>query len=139
MCVVFLTLIVLLPYSANNPILKINTKVKTQPKNDYELVSVTMYTIAVAQTDSFPLETASGFIVDSLNPKKHRIIAVSHDLKKKFKWGERVKLKGVGKWSGVYVVRDLMNARWKNKIDILINPDEEAISFKRAKLFKLKI
>ena len=88
-------------------------------KKDYRVVSVTMYTVDPLQTDSSPTETASGFIVDSLNPKKHRIIAISHDLRRILKFGKKVRIEGIGKYNGVYVVRDLMNSRFKNKIDIL--------------------
>jgi 3D (Asp-Asp-Asp) domain-containing protein len=100
-------------------------------------VKVTTYTVSAAETDSDPTITASGFEVDSLNPKKHRIIAVSRDLKKKFKFGQRVKVTGIGKHSGVYVVRDVMNKRWEKKIDILINPDDKPFSFKSAKIYAL--
>ena len=98
-------------------------------------VKVTTYTVNEAETDSEPTITASGFEVDSLNPKKHRIIAVSRDLKKKFKFGQKIKVTGIGKHSGVYVVRDVMNKRWKKKIDILINPDDKPFSFKNAKIY----
>jgi 3D (Asp-Asp-Asp) domain-containing protein len=106
-------------------------------KKDYRVVSVTMYTVDPLQTDSSPTETASGFIVDSLNPKKHRIIAISHDLRRILKFGKKVRIEGIGKYNGVYVVRDLMNSRFKNKIDILINPDDKARSFRKAKLYVL--
>ena len=106
-------------------------------KKDYHVVSVTMYTVDPLQTDSSPTETASGFIVDSLNPKKHRIIAISRDLRRILKFGKKVRIEGIGKYNGVYVVRDLMNSRFKNKIDILINPDDKARSFRKAKLYVL--
>ena len=106
-----------------------------KPKLDYHIVKVTMYTTDPKQTDSTPLETASGFILDSLNPKKHRIIAVSHDLKRELKWGQRVKVAGIGKWDGIYVVRDLMNKRFKKRIDILINPGERDYTFSKARLY----
>lgn len=116
---------------------KASEKENKEEKVDYYKVSVTMYTISEAQTDDDPTETASGFRVDSLNPKKHRIIALSHDLKRKIKFGKKVRITGIGKYSGVYVVKDLMNARFKRKVDILINPEDKAISFKRAKLYIL--
>lgn len=102
---------------------------------DHINVKVTTYTVSEAETDEEPTITASGFEVDSLNPKKHRIIAVSQDLKKKFRFGQKVKVTGIGKHSGVYVIRDVMNKRWKKKIDILINPDDKPFSFKRAKIY----
>ena len=110
---------------------------KEKKKKDYCIVSVTMYTVDPLQTDSSPTETASGFIVDSLNPKKHRIIAISHDLRRILKFGKKVRIEGIGKYNGVYTVRDLMNSRFKNKIDILINPDDKARSFRKAKLYVL--
>jgi hypothetical protein len=30
-----------------------------------------------------------------------------------------------------------MHSRWKNKIDILINPEDKAISYNKARLYKL--
>lgn len=104
----------------------------------YTKVSVSMYTIEEKQTDSTPLLTASGFRVDSIKPKKHKIIAVSRDLKKKLGWGEKVRIEGIGKWDGVYRVEDLMHSRWKNKIDILINPEDKAVSFQEARLYEMK-
>lgn len=112
--------------------------VKKEEENNVYHVKATMYTIDPAQTDSTPLVTASGYKLHPSNPKKHRIIAVSRDLKKKFKFGEKVRVEGVGERSGIYTVRDVMNKRWKNKIDILINPDEKAISYNKARLYKIK-
>jgi 3D (Asp-Asp-Asp) domain-containing protein len=103
----------------------------------YHKVKVTMYTIDPAQTDSTPLITASGFKLDSINPKRHRIIAVSRDLKRKYKFGTKVMIEGIGKWSGVYTIRDVMNKRFTKKIDILINPEDRAISFRSAILYPL--
>ena len=88
------------------------------------IVTLTTYTVDLLQTDSTPLITASGFKLDSLNPRKHRVIAISRDLKTRFKFGTRVRITNAGRFNGVYVVRDLMNKRFKRKIDILINPED---------------
>ena len=100
-------------------------------------VTVTTYTIDPKQTDDEPLITASGFKLDSLNPGRHKIIAISRDLKKKFKFGQKVKITGIGKHSGIYVVRDLMNKRWKKKVDILINREDKHTRYYKAKLTKV--
>jgi 3D (Asp-Asp-Asp) domain-containing protein len=100
----------------------------------YDLVTVTTYTNSARETDSTPNITASGRKLDSLNPRKHRIIAISRDLKKKYKFGSKVKVMNAGAYSGVYVVEDVMNKRFKNRIDILINPDDE-----QTKLYNVKI
>ena len=101
------------------------------------IVTVTTYSVNEAETDSTPTITASGFEVSRTNPKKHRVIAVSRDLKKKLRFGDKVRVTGIGKLSGVYIVRDLMNSRWKRKIDILINPNDKQTKFHKAKLFIL--
>jgi len=89
------------------------------------MVTLTTYTVDTSQTDSTPLITASGFKLDSLNPRKHRVIAISRDLRARFKFGSRVRITNAGRFNGVYVVRDLMNKRFKRKIDILINPEDK--------------
>lgn len=129
-------MIAVVPMAVGNRIHKISIE-KEDESNVYH-VKATMYTINPAQTDSTPLVTASGYKLHPSNPKKHRIIAVSRDLKKKFKFGEKVRVEGIGKKSGIYTVRDVMNKRWKNKIDILINPGEKAISYNKARLYKIK-
>jgi len=101
------------------------------------IVTVTTYSVNEAETDSTPTITASGFEVSRTNPKKHRVIAVSRDLKKKLRFGDKVRVTGIGKLSGVYVVRDLMHSRWRKKIDILINPKDKQTKFHKVKLYIL--
>ena len=99
-------------------------------------VIATTYTPSEKETDSTPLITASGFKINPKNPKKHRIIAVSRDLKKKYKFGTRVKISGAGKYSGEYVVRDVMNKRYKKRIDILIGHKDKQTKCKNVKIRK---
>ena len=103
----------------------------------YEYVTVTTYTATTNETDSTPLITASGFKLDSLNPAKHRIIAVSRDLKSKWKFGTKVKIINAGIYNGVYQVLDVMNKRFKNRIDILINADDQHTKLENIKILKL--
>ena len=102
-----------------------------------DIVTVTTYTPSVEETDSTPLITASGFKINPKNPKKQRIIAVSRDLKKKYKFGKKVRITGIGKLSGTYTVRDVMNKRYRKRIDILIGTKEKQTKFKKAKLYKI--
>jgi 3D (Asp-Asp-Asp) domain-containing protein len=106
-------------------------------KLPYDLVTVTTYTISEGQTDSTPLITASGYKLDSINPKKQKVIAISRDLKRKYKFGQKVRVKGAGKLDGIYTVRDLMASRWTKKIDILINPEDMGTKFRRVKLYNV--
>ena len=100
-----------------------------------DIVAVTTYTPSVEETDSTPLITASGFKINPVNPKRQRIIAVSRDLKKKYKFGKKVRITGIGKLSGTYIVRDVMNKRYKKRVDILIGENDKQTSFKKAKLY----
>jgi len=99
-----------------------------------KVVTLTTYSATEEETDDSPTITASGFEIDEDNPKKHRIIAVSRDLKRRLRFGEKVMLSNAGRFNGVWYVRDLMNSRFKNKIDVLINPDD-----KQTKMFGVVI
>jgi len=103
-----------------------------------DIVTVTTYSVTEAETDSTPLITASGFKINPNNPKGHRIIAVSRDLKRKYKFGQKVRIEGAGKYNGIYTIRDLMHHRWKNKIDILINPSDKHTKLRRIKMFRVE-
>jgi len=103
-----------------------------------DIVTVTTYSATEAETDSTPLITASGFKINPNNPKGHRIIAVSRDLKRKYKFGQKVRIEGAGKYNGIYTIRDLMHHRWKNKIDILINPSDKHTKLRRIKMFRVE-
>jgi 3D (Asp-Asp-Asp) domain-containing protein len=103
-----------------------------------DIVTVTTYSITEGETDSTPLITASGFKINANNPKRHRIIAVSRDLKRKYKFGQKVRIEGAGKYNGIYTIRDLMHHRWKNKIDILINPSDKHTKLRRIKMFRVE-
>jgi 3D (Asp-Asp-Asp) domain-containing protein len=104
-----------------------------------DIVTVTTYSITEGETDSTPLLTASGFKINPNNPKKHRIIAISRDLKRKYRFGQRVRITNAGKYNGEYVVRDLMHHRWKNKIDILINPSDKQTKLRKVKMYRVEV
>ena len=102
-----------------------------------KIVSLSTYKADTTETDSTPLVTASGFKLDSLNPKKHRVIAISRDLKELFAFGDQVKLTNAGKFNGIWLIHDVMNKRYKNKIDILINPSDRQISLEGVVISKI--
>ncbi len=102
-----------------------------------KVVSLSTYKADTTETDSTPLVTASGLKLDSSNPKKHRVIAISRDLKALFAFGDKVILTNAGKFNGVWFVHDVMNKRYKNKIDILINPSDRQLSLKGVLISKI--
>jgi 3D (Asp-Asp-Asp) domain-containing protein len=103
----------------------------------HEIVTLTIYSPAINETDSTPNITASGFKIDLEDPSKHNIIAVSRDLKRKWKFNQKVKIEKAGKYNGVYTVKDVMNKRHRKRIDILVGPDEAPIKLKGVKVTAL--
>jgi 3D (Asp-Asp-Asp) domain-containing protein len=113
-----------------------NTVVKS---NDNEVVTLTTYTPTMGETDSTPNVTASGFKIDVDNPDKHKIIAVSRDLKKKgWKFNKKVRVRGAGRYNGVYTIKDVMNKRHRKRIDVLVNNDRRPIKLRNVKITLLK-
>jgi 3D (Asp-Asp-Asp) domain-containing protein len=118
---------------------KVNLVNNVYDKVIKQFVTLTTYSPTESETDSTPNITASGFKINLDNPSKHRIIAVSRDLKRKgWKFGKKVKIKGAGKYNGVYTIRDLMNKRHKNRIDILIDEEQKPIKLKNIEVTLLK-
>ena len=99
----FLWLYMLIPYQIKQEEIRIQTIMNTIKP---EIVTLTTYKAVIGETDDTPNITASGFKIT--NPKKHRIIAVSKDLRKKWGWGTKVRVVGAGKYDGTYRVHDLM-------------------------------
>jgi len=85
------------------------------------------------QTDSTPNILADGTRIRTQDASNYKFIAVSRNLLKRWGgWlnhGDFVFLKGTDHKDGVYQVRDTMNKRFVNRIDIL-----ESIDVKPYKL-----
>ena len=86
-------------------------------------VTVTTYNPTRAQTDSTPNITADG---TRINPKKashYRYVALSRDLLSRwggpFEYGDYIIIEGTEDRDGIYQVRDTMNPKWTNRVDIL--------------------
>ena len=58
-------------------------------------------------------------------------------LKELFSLGDKVKLTNAGKFNGIWFIRDLMNKKYKNKIDILINPNDPQVSIEGVVISKI--
>lgn len=111
------------------------TTTKTNKDLVKELVTLTVYKPMEAETDSTPNLTASGFKIDVDNPGKHRIIAVSRDLKRKgWKFGKKVRIRKAGKYNGVYTIRDVMNKRYRNRIDILVDDEHKPTKLRNVEI-----
>ena len=96
-------------------------------------VTVTMYQPIRGQTDSTPNILADGTRIRTQDASNYKFIAVSRNLLTRYggwlDYGDFIFLKGTPGKDGVYQVRDTMNKRWVNRIDIL-----ESIHVKPYKL-----
>jgi 3D (Asp-Asp-Asp) domain-containing protein len=125
--------LLLLPSTIKQGEVKVNKPLPPIP----DVVTVTTYTPSVEECDSTPNITASGFKIDTLNPKRHKIIAVSRDLKRKWKFGTKIRITGIGKHDGTYIVKDVMNKRFKKRIDILVGKQDKQFKFTNIKISKI--
>jgi 3D (Asp-Asp-Asp) domain-containing protein len=135
-------LLVLIPQTLGNIFLiNLNNNFIVDKKEEHkeQIVTLTTYTATSSETDSTPNITASGFKIDTSNPSKHKIIAISRDLKRKgWAFNKKVRIRRAGKYNGVYVIKDLMNKRHKKRIDILVSNDKRPIKLRNVEVTLLK-
>ena len=86
-------------------------------------VTVTTYNPTLEQCDSTPNITADGTKIKPWRATDYRYVALSRDLLSRwggpFEYGDYIVIEGTGKWDGIYQVRDTMNPKWTNRVDIL--------------------
>ena len=106
-------------------------------------VTVTMYQPVRNQTDSTPNILADGTRIRTREASNYKFIAVSRNLLKRWggwlDYGDFILLKGTTGKDGVYQVRDTMNPRWVNRIDILESVDVKPYKFTKAKILKTNL
>lgn len=105
----------------------------------YYRISLTGYHPVPEQTDSTPDITADGTKFDIKHAGEYRYVALSRDLLSYFNkrgaeihFGDYVLIKGTpeGKQDGIYQVRDTMNKRHTEWIDILLSPGEKSFYYR---------
>ena len=118
-------------YYTNNMMDNLYSEINTLKDNGYceclEIqefdVTVTTYNPTKEQCDSTPNQTADGTIIKPWKATEYRYVALSRDLLSRwggpFEYGDYIIIEGTGKWDGVYQVRDTMNPKWTNRVDIL--------------------
>ena len=86
-------------------------------------VTVTTYNPTKAQCDDTPNITADGTKFKTWKASQYRYVALSRDLLSRwggpFEYGDYIIIEGTGERDGVYQVRDTMNPKWTNRVDIL--------------------
>ena len=100
---------------------------KKSKRVGYLTVRTTYYNPVEAQCDSDPLVTADGSNIDLRKLRKRNLkwLAISQDLLPEYPLGTKVKItsKKYPEISGVYVIHDVMNPRFRYSIDILSHID----------------
>ena len=90
-------------------------------------VTVTTYNPTKAQCDDTPHITADGTHFKTWKASSYRYVALSRDLLSRwggpFEYGDYIIIEGTGDRDGVYQVRDTMNPKWTNRVDILTTND----------------
>ena len=103
-------------------------------------VVVTMYNPLSSQTDDTPNQTADGTIINPKRATEYRYVALSRDLIARwggpFNYGDYVMLKGTDGYDGIYQVRDTMNPKFINRVDILLTAGSKQFRFDSATLYR---
>jgi len=106
-------------------------------------VTVTMYQPVERQTDSTPNILADGTRIRTQDASNYKFIAVSRNLLKRWggwlDYGDFILLKDTDGKDGVYQVRDTMNPRWVNRIDILESIDVKPYKYDNAQIIKTNL
>ena len=103
-------------------------------------VTVTMYNPVSSQTDSTPNQTADGTIINPKKASEYRYVALSRDLIARwggpFNYGDYVMIKGTDGYDGIYQVRDTMNPKFINRVDILLTEGSKHFRFENITLYR---
>lgn len=103
-------------------------------------VTITMYEPVEGQTDDTPNITADGTKFDIPVAGDYRYVALSRNLLKRwggeFDYGDFIIIKGAEGKSGKYQVRDTMNPRYTNYVDILESPGTGPYKYENAIIVK---
>ena len=103
-------------------------------------ITVTMYHPVSGQTDDTPNITADGTVIRINNASEYKYVAVSQNMLIRvggfLNFGDYVWL-DAGKKSGVYQVRDVMNKRFVNRVDILETPGTRPYKYSKASMRRI--
>tara|TARA_A100001515_G_scaffold107930_1_gene88763 strand:+ start:451 stop:975 length:525 start_codon:yes stop_codon:yes gene_type:complete len=107
------------------------------------VVDVTMYQPVYPQTDRTPHITADGTRFNTGQASRYRFVALSRNLLARwggpFQYGDYIVIKGTPNKDGIYQVRDTMNPKFTNVVDILESTNVRPYKYNNVKLYKLTI
>ena len=106
-------------------------------------VDVTMYQPLYPQTDKTPNITADGTRIRISKASEYKFVALSRNLLKRwggpFDYGDFILIKGTpdGHKDGVYNVRDTMNPKYVNYVDILESTNVLPYKYENVHIYKM--
>ena len=121
-----------------------NEKLHTELEEFYQYgieVSVTMYQPVYPQTDNTPNITADGTKIRISKASDYKYVALSRNLLKRwggpFDYGDFILIRGTEHKDGVYQVRDTMNPKWVNVVDILESKHVTPYKYENVHIYKM--
>ena len=121
-----------------------NDKLHTELEEFYKYgveVNVTMYQPVYPQTDNSPDITADGTKIRISKASEYKFVALSRNLLKRwggpFDYGDFILIKGTKNKDGVYQVRDTMNPKWVNVVDILESINVKPYKYENVHIYKM--
>tara|TARA_B100000902_G_C27191949_1_gene854367 strand:- start:261 stop:887 length:627 start_codon:yes stop_codon:yes gene_type:complete len=121
-----------------------NDKLHTELEEFYKYgveVNVTMYQPVYPQTDNSPDITADGTRIRISKASEYKFVALSRNLLKRwggpFDYGDFILIKGTKTKDGVYQVRDTMNPKWVNVVDILESINVKPYKYENVHIYKM--
>ena len=106
-------------------------------------VAVTMYQPVYPQTDRTPNITADGTHIRISKASEYKFVALSRNLLKRwggpFDYGDFILIKGTPDRhkDGVYNVRDTMNPKYVNYVDILESTNVKPYKYENVQMYKM--
>ena len=104
-------------------------------------VNVTMYQPVYPQTDNTPDITADGTRIRINKASEYKFVALSRNLLKRwggpFDYGDFILIKGTKNKDGVYQVRDTMNPKYVNYVDILESINVKPYKYENVQIYKM--
>ena len=121
-----------------------NQKLHTELEQFYKYgveVNVTMYQPVYPQTDNTPDITAYGTRIRINKASEYKFVALSRNLLKRwggpFDYGDFILIKGTKNKDGVYQVRDTMNPKYVNYVDILESINVKPYKYENVQIYKM--
>ena len=125
-------------------LLKSNKQLHTELQEFYQFgieVDVTMYQPVYPQTDKTPDITADGTKIRIHKASEYKFVALSRNLLSRwggpFNYGDFIYIKGTKDKDGVYQVRDTMNPKWVNVVDILESENVIPYKYENVHIYKM--